>query len=168
MTNVVYKPYRTHSWFAVFAACTSIILLSVSLWAMFTHMSNDIFALAGLLVIGVVSAWLTIILYKTARMTVIFNQTGLTILNRAVKKENYATWEELRYGYLSKNYKGHKFYVISPMMLDKKDLSNYTNKGARTSCMCVNNVVVLFLDPLQDTSAVEEIIQNKTVYSSSS
>lgn len=161
MINVVYKPYRTHIWFVPFLSCISVVFFVVPLWNILSYGYEDLFTLTLLLIVGLASALLAVWLYRTAKKKIIFDHTGLKICSgsRSVKRDYYVAWGDIKYRYLSKSYKGHSFWVLSPTKLNEKQVKKYVNKSANTSRVCFRNVVVLFVDPIQDTSRVEEIIR---------
>lgn len=164
MINIVYKPYRTHIWFIPFLSCVSIVFFVVPLWNILCYGYESLFLLTFLLIAGLMSVLLIIWLYRTAQKKIIFDHNGLKVCSgsRSIKSDCCLAWGDLKYRYLSKSYKGHKFWVISPTNLNEKQVRKYVNRSANTSRIRFEDVVVLFVDPTQDTSKVEEIIASST------
>lgn len=111
---------------------------------------------------GMVSLWLTKVIYDSLKRRVIFEQNGVRIID-GDSDCCYFSWEELNYGYYIKSYKGHLFLLLSAEMLNPEEAKRIVNKGANTSRILIDRVVVIYLDLLQDVSQVKEIISNHLV-----
>lgn len=155
MRRVVYRPNRTNAVFAPFVAFISIMFL----WVGMTCLHKDVSAAIIPLIIGISTAGLAVVLYKSSKTKIVMDENGIGIYRANVKNNTYVAWEMLKFGYLSRNYKGHICWVLSPQVLNKKQAKWYANKGANTLRVYIEGVVVLFLDPIQNTSEMDGIIR---------
>lgn len=153
MFRVTYKPNRFNAVCAPFFAFISIGFLLLGL----IYPNEDISTVVFSITIGIFAAVLTVILYKSGKTKIIMDENGMQIYT--TKNNTYVAWEMLKFGYLSRDYKGNRCWVLSPEALNKKQAKWYANKGANTLRVYIEGVVVLFLDPIQNTSEMDGIIR---------
>ena len=152
--TIVYRPYRTQTWFLAFTIPVG-TLAFVGAGYCLPLSSISVLCLTG---IGVVCIWLTKMLYDSSKIAVSFEQRGIRIIGGNYFDYRYITWEKLSYGCYARNYKGHLFLVLSPNSLSPKEAKHFANQGAISSRICIDYVVVIYIDILQDVSQIKELI----------
>ena len=116
------------------------------------------------LILALMNAWLIVFLYATLHTNILFTQNGFHVYESKRKEAHNFTWKQIRYGYYTKNFKGHKFLLLAPNKLTEKELRQYTNKGANTNRVCFGTIVVFPIENLQYTSELERFIFSKVIF----
>lgn len=158
--TITYRPYELHKWFLYFTVPIGVLAFTISGYCLlFSHIGS--FVLCGM---GIMSLWLTKELYDSSNISVHLEQEGLRITGGSFNEYRYMTWEKLQYEYYDRNFKGHLFIVLTPNVLNPKEIKAFINRGANLSRICIDDVVVIPIDALQDTSQFREFIdKRKTV-----
>jgi len=154
--TIVYRPYKTQKWALVFSLFLGIFSFVIAGYCL------TLFWLASLILAGtgVACIWLTKVLYDSLKKVLFFDQNGLRIIDTCRFDYRYIPWEKLIYGCYTRNYKGHRFLLLSPNALTSKEAKHFANQGANSSRICIEDVVIIYLDALQDVSPIEELISN--------
>lgn len=158
--TIIYRPYRSHIWFVPFTAGVE-ILSFVAVGYCLPHLRVTVLLPV---VIGIISIWLTKVLYDSSNLVVFFGQEGFQITGNRCNDYRYFLWEELPYAYYARSYKGHLFVVLSPKVLSSKEVKNYVNRGANSSRICIDSVIVIHIDVLQNASRLKELIDNHVLH----
>ncbi len=156
---ILYRPYRSHQWFVP-------VTMGFAILAFVTvgYCLPDMELIALLFVaLGIGSVWLTKVLYDTSHIVIFFEQEGLRMMGGKYKDYRYVRWEELPYAYYANSYKGHLFLVLSHEALSPKQAKIFANRGANSSRICVDSVVVIHLDALQNVEQLKEMIDNRVL-----
>ena len=148
-----FYPYR-NNWYVLIFSVLTIIAFSLMLFLYF----NLLF-----LLLAVVNAWLIFFSYASVRTKILFYQDCFRIHDNKRKKTIDLTWEQVTYGYHTKNFKGHRFLLLSPNKLTEKQLRQYTNQGANTDRICIDAIVVFPIGNSQYTSELERFIFSKVM-----
>lgn len=154
--TVVYRPFRSHSWLATATACLVGFAFVVAGWT-FPDFKFVIFFFA----MGIVSIWLTKVLYDSSNITICFEDGGLRVFDGGHKECQYLLWEKLPYAYYVRNLKGHLYVVLSPKEIDLKQVRYYVNKSSNSFRVMIDYVVVFHIDILQNASELKEMIDNR-------
>ncbi len=153
---IVYHPYKAQTWPLVFTLPVG-ILAFVGAGYCLPFSGVSVLCLTG---IGIVCIWLSKVLYDSSKKAVIFEQNGLRIIGGSYFDYRYIPWGELKYGYYTRNYKGHLFVVLSPNVLNSKEAKRFANQGANSSRIFIDYVVVIYLDALQDVAQIKNLIDS--------
>ena len=149
----VYRPYQFHARVFPFTAFISLLALVATGYCIPYWKATFLLA-----TIGVGGAWLTKYLSDTTKVVVVFEQQGVRILGDKHHNYRFVPWENLTYAYYTRNYKGHPFLVLTPNALDRKEAKHFANRGANTTRICIDGVLVIYMDIIQDVSPIEELI----------
>ena len=159
MNNIcTYRPYRSHAWFLPFVIPVAMLAFMAAGYC-FPYVGTVVFCVA----IGIVCTYLTKVLYDSSNIAVVFEQEGLRIVGDSYKDYRYLLWEEVSNAYYVRNFRGFLFLVLSPKVLDPKEAKKLTNRGANLSKVCIDDVVVIHIDDLQNVSEIKELIDNHVV-----
>jgi len=137
-----YYPYRIHRYIIPFV----VILFGACLLISFFYF-HPLFITSVLLL-----PWIIKSLYDTIHTKILFYEHGICVYER--KKATTYTWEQFRCGYRTTNFKGHHFLLLTSGKLVVKQVRKYTNKGATTSKVSIDNIVVF---PVEDSKYTQEL-----------
>lgn len=154
--TIIYCPYKSQTWALIF---TIPIGLLAFVGAGYCLSLSGISAIS-FVGIGIICIWLTKMIYDSSNKAVFFEQKGLRIVGGNYKDYRYILWEELTYAYFARDFKGHLFLVLSPNALNSKEAKRFANRGANLSQICVDSVVVIYMDVVQNVSQLKELIDN--------
>ena len=156
--TIIYRPYRSHGWFVPFAIAAQILSFAA---AGFCIPNIGLFVL--FFAMGALAAYLAKVLYDSANIVVFFEQEGLRIAGGRYKNYRYFPWEGFSYVYYIRSFRGHLFVVLSPKELSPKEGKNFVRRGANLSRICIDSVVVIHMDVLQNTAQLKELINRHVV-----
>ena len=157
MSNLfLYYPYKVHAYFVPFAVVFCVVL-GVFLCVIDTFNYASFF----LLVIELGGIWSIKVLHESSKAAILFNEDGLQI--KRGKDCLWFSWEQVKYGYYGKNYKGHSFLLLTANALDSNQVSKYINRGANTSKICIDSTVVFPTDNSQYTTELDAFIRSKVM-----
>lgn len=157
---IIYRPYRSHIWALFFTIPVGMLTFVAAGYCLQYWDFSVIF----LVTIGIVSIWLSKMLYDSSNIAVFFEQEGLRIVGGSCTDYRYALWEELSYAYYIRSFKGHLFLVLSPKALGHKEAKALANRGANSAKICIDYAVVMHIDVLQNTSQLKELIDNNVLH----
>ena len=152
--SILYRPYKSQSWPLIFLLPVGILAL-IGAGYCFSYSSVNAFCLIG---VGLTCIWLIKVIYDSSKKAVIFEQNGLRIIGGSYFDYRYISWGEVTYGCYTRNYKGHLFLLLSPNVLNAKEAKHFANQGANSSQIYIDNIVVIYLDVLQDVSQIKKFI----------
>ena len=92
---------------------------------------------------------------------IVFESDGLRIIHDGRVKYCCIPWSELSFGYYGRSYKGHEFLVLSSELCSKEQVKKLINRGANAARVCAENVIVIYLDGLQDTLQIKALVKEK-------
>lgn len=147
----LYHPYGTNKYFVPFSIITMCVVL-VMFWGM-PSLFTLILVLGNLVTIK--------ILYGSSKINILFFEDYLRISESPRKGIRDYSWQQLLYLYHTKNFKGHRFLLLAPSELNEKQLRQYTNQGANTGRVCIDDVVVFPIESAQYTAELENYILSK-------
>lgn len=161
MNDVIkYRPNRSNSWFVPFMLICSIIAF-VGIGYCLPKIGFPVYFL---FVFGIMGFLLAKTLYDSSNIIIIFENEGLRIAGGKHNNYHYTLWEDINYAYYARNFKGHLFLILSPESLSQKQVKHFMNRGANTSRICVDSVMVIHIDELQDITKLRELINNKVLH----
>lgn len=158
--TIFYRPYRSHVWFLSFTMPVGMLAFVAAGYCL-PYWGFRVLILAT---IGIACAWLTKWLYDSSNSAVFFEQKGIRIIGGSYKDYQYVLWEEVQFAYYVRNYKGHLFLVLSPKALSPKKAKKLANRGANSSKICIDYVVVIYIDDLQNASQIKEQIVHNVLH----
>jgi len=158
--TINYRPYRTHGWFVPYLASIGILLF---IFIGFCIPDRKLIVLI-LTIIEVFVIVSTKVLYDSSNVSILFERDGLRIVGGKHSNYRYIPWEKVSYAYYIRNYKGHLFLVLSLKELSSKEAKRFVNKGANTSKIYFDSVVVIYIDFLQNVEPIKEFISNHVVH----
>lgn len=160
MTNqtFIYRPYKTQTWAFIFVMLTGILAFI----GCGCYLPLSVIAALCLLGVGVLCTCLAKVLYDSSKKTIFFEPKGLRIVGCGDAGHCYISWEALTNAYYVRSFKRHLFLVLSPEALSSKEAKSFANRGANSSRICIDSVVIIPIDILQDTSPLMELV-NKLV-----
>lgn len=157
---IVYQPYHSYSYFFLF-----IIAIGTSLLVVIGYsLSNPGLYLIILLLLAILCVTLAKFLYDTSKSTIFFETEGLRIIDTRTTIHTYFRWTDIAYAYYARSRRGHLFVVLSKEELFQSKIKQYVNKGANSSKICVEEVVVINMDPLQDFIQLKEFLNCKVLH----
>lgn len=148
-----FYPYK-NNWYVLIFSVLTMIAFSLMLFLYFN--------LLFLLLAGV-NACLIIFSYVSVHTKILFYEDRFRVHDNKRKKIIDFTWEQVTYGYHTKNFKGHRFLLLSPNRLTEKQLRQYTNISANTDRVCIDAIVVFPIENSQYTSELERFILSKII-----
>ena len=154
---IIYRPNKNQIWLLPFFL--EIFSFVVVGYCLTFSDANTIFLSVMFGVFGIVSAWCTITLYGSSKQAVIFDQNGMWILGSSYD-QRYIPWSELTYGCYTRNFKNSEFLVLSPDFLTLKEAKHFANKGANFSRLLIDDIVVIYLDFLQDVTQIKCFVES--------
>ncbi len=156
MNNIyTYRPYRSHVWFLPIVIPVAMLSFTAAGYC-FPYVGVGVFCVA----IGIVCTYLTKVLYDSSNMAVVFEQKGLRIVGGSYNDYRYLLWEEVSNAYYVRNFRGFLFLVISPKVLGPQEAKKLANRGANLSKICIDDVIVIHIDYLQNVSQIKELIDS--------
>ena len=158
--TIIYRPYKTQTWPLVFTIPVGILAFMGAGYCL-PLSGVSVLCLAG---VGIACIWLTKVLYDSSKRAVFFEQKGLRIIDGSYFDYRYVLWEELSYAYYVRSFKGHFFLVLSSNALSPKEAKHFANRGANSSRICIDSVLVIYIDIFQDASQLRELIENHVVH----
>lgn len=161
MNNItIYRPYKVHARILPFTVTVGVFAFI----AMGYCIPYWEFGVSLWVVMGVGCIWLTKVLYDTSNLTVIFEQQGLRIVEGRYNNYRYVLWEELLYAYYVRNFKGHLFLVLSTNALSPKEAKRFANIAATSSRICIDDVLVIYINFFQEVSQIKELINSHIIH----
>lgn len=158
--SVSYRPFRTYNCFVPFVSGTGVFFIICVGYCLFPpHWHMLMF-----LLISILCFWLSKVLYDSSNIIVLFEQEGLRIIGEKNNRHQYFSWTALEFAYYSRNYKGHLFLVLSPRELSQGEVKAYTNRGANSLRLCVDSVVVIYIDTIQNTKPIKDVVSKKVAH----
>lgn len=148
-----FYPYRVHRYVIPFTVISMFVFLGILLLNL-----NLV-----VLVLTLMNAWLIRFLYASLHTNILFCKDGFCVHDSKRKETRDFTWEQVRYGYHTKNFKGHRFLLLAPNKLTEKQLRQYTNQSANTDRVCIDDIVVFPIANSQYTSELECFIFSKVM-----
>ena len=156
MNNIyIYRPYRSHAWFLPFIIPVA-MLAFVAAGYCFPYIGVGVFCA----IIGIVCTYLAKVLYDSSRIAVVFEQEGLRIIGSSYNDYRHLLWKEVSNAYYVRSFRGFLFLILSPKVLDHKEAKKLTKRGANSSKICIDDVIVIHIDDLQNVSQIKELIDN--------
>ena len=156
---IIYRPYKTQIWLLIFTLPIGILAFVGAGYCL--HFSGS--GAACLLGVGTVILWLSKVLCVSSKTTVIFEENGIRIIGDRRFDYRYIPWEKLVYGRYVKNYKGFQFLVLSYTAVELKEAKRFANRGANLSQILIDNVVVIYIDALQNAEQIKTLIDSHIV-----
>jgi hypothetical protein len=158
--TILYYPYKSQAVFLVFTVPVGILsFVAAGYWVEFWKIS-----LLFLFPAGVAGIWFTKEFYDTANIAVSFEWEGVRILGGGRNAYRYIRWEDLPYAYYATNFKGHEFLVLSPKALSRKEAKKLANRGANSSKICIDDSVVVGMNPVQNVSPIKKWVEKYVAY----
>ena len=157
---LTYYPYKSHR--CAVPITIGLCILGFVEACFFAHQHMFLETIALLLLCTSLLLF-TKFLYNTAGKVVIFNADGLKIIEKNQKNHYFFSWQSFQYAYYSRNYKGYRFLLLSPRVLDCNHIREGTQSGTRGKCIFSLDIVVIHLASKQDVSTIERIIANKNL-----
>lgn len=159
MVDKIYRPYRSGIWFAPFSFGIGLLACVVA-GSFLPSINITFFAILGA---GILSFGVSKVSYDTANIAVFFEQEGIRIAGGRYKDYFHGVWTDFPYAYHAL-YRGHRYLLLSACTLSQQKIHLLTKQSAFLSKICVSSAVVIYLDVLQDTSLLEEIIRRNVSY----
>lgn len=153
---IVYRPYKFHRWSFPFTAL--IALLAYAGAVCFTEEWSYVLVFG---VIGTGCAWLTEHLYNLSKLKVVFDQQGVKTSGRTHQETRSMLWGFTNYAYYAKGYKGDLFIALSTNSLNRQDVERLVGRCANTGKICMDGVLIIYMNPLQDISPIQALIDSK-------
>ena len=156
---IVYRPFKLYIWLLLFTIPLGVIAFFAS---GFCVQYGSICTIV-LFIIGIVCVWLTKVLYTSSNIVVLLEREGLRIMGSRYKDYRYVSWEEVLYAYYARNFKGHLFLLLSPRPLVSKEIKRFVSRSANSSKVCIDDVLVIYIDVLQDTTQLRERVAHSVL-----
>ena len=159
--SMIIHPYRTLKyviWFTIPAGILAFMgvgfFISKTMWG------------ATLLctVLGALSMLLSILHTSASRKAVLFDDNGLHIIGDTIGGYRYIAWDKLAYSYYIPNIKAQWFLILSPNALCPKEAKRIVNRLSNFYTLCIDDVVVIWIDRLKDLSQIKTIIDDHAIH----
>lgn len=158
--TILYYPYKSHAFFLFFSVPVGILsFVATGYWLEFWEIS-----LLFLFPSGVVSILFAKEFYDTANIAVSFEWEGVRILGGGRNAYRYIRWGDMPYAYYATNFKGHEFLVLSPKALTRKESKKLANRCANSSKICIDDSIVVGMNPVQNVSPIKELVNKHVEY----
>ena len=154
--TIIYRPYKLHTLLLLFTISIGTIAF-VGAGYCLVLLESGFFVLVT---VGVACIWLTKILYDSSNTAVFFEQDGVRIVGGSYNNYRYLSWAELTHMYYARNYKKHLFLVLSQRGLSAKEIKSFANRCANSSKILIDDVIVIYIDILQNTSQLKVLIDS--------
>ncbi len=154
MNQIEYHPYRRYIWFAI-PQCFLAICGFVGVGLAYPHLGK---VLVFLVLFSGYLFGSAMYFFGQSLVTAFIDRNGVLLLQGMNRCNRYVSWVEAPYSYLCRNFKGHRFWVLSQIKLDAKQAQYYIGNWKRGY---KDQIIVIYLDPGQSvTKQVEEAIAN--------
>lgn len=151
---IIFQPYQKQTWPLFLTIPISVLAFVCAGYFLYFSLIASICFIGA----GVICILLTKVVYDSSKRFLVFEQEGLRIVGSGHSDYRYMPWEVLIHGYYVRNYKGHLFLILSPNVLNVKAAKRLVWRGANSSRICIDDTVVIFLDDLQNTAQIKELI----------
>lgn len=121
-----------------FWACGKIILNSETI--LFKHLIK----IAFFLLISVCCIICSKIFYDTAQQVLCCTEEGCYFLNDRQVELDFVSWQDIRYAYETKNFKGHFYLVLSKKQLTQKETHRLATKSSWLLNLYVDQAIVIW------------------------
>ena len=156
--KLVYFPYRTHYYFALALVGISFVF-SVGIGY---SLSKPEWILLIPILFAVATLVFAKFLYDTSKITVILVAEGLWVVGNGKMAAKYYAWCDISYLTCARSKRGHQFIVLSSKDLSKSQLEQCVAQGANSSTLGLKpSIIVLPIDPLQDTTLLLDFLRDK-------
>ena len=152
--NIIYRPYKTQKWVLLLTIPVGILAFVGAGYCLSSSSAGVICFIA----IGIICSVITKAIYDSSKRAVSFEENGLRIIGGNSFDYWYVSWRDLTHAYYTKSYKGHSFLVLAQNELSPKEAKHFANRSANSSRIYVDNVVVIYIDILQNVSKIKEVI----------
>ncbi len=153
---IIYRPYRSYMWFVPL----TIIITIFSFVAFVFSFQEFGFPTFFTFIFCLLAISLTKTLYNSSKITVFFDDVGLLITDGNHKNNKQFNWDYFSNVYYIRNFKGHSFAVLTPNTLTSKERKIIANHSIRFSNLCIDRVVLIYLDALQKDLQLKEFIEH--------
>lgn len=154
MNRIEYHPYRRYTWIAI-PQCVLAICGCIGAGLAYPRFAQ---VSAFLILFSVYLFGSAAYFFGQSLSTVFVDRNGILLLQGRNRCNHFVNWAEVPYGYLCRNFKGHRFLLLSQTRLDAKRARYYTGNWKRGY---QDRVIVIYLDPGQSvTKQVEEAAAN--------
>lgn len=153
-STIIFQPYQKQTWPLLFTVPISVLAFVCAGYFLYFSLIASI----CLLGVGIICTCLTKVVYDSSERFLSFERDGLRIVGCGHSDYRYMPWETLTHGSYVRNYKGHLFLILSPNVLNVKEAKRLVWRGANSSRICIDDTVVIFLDDLQNTAQIKELI----------
>lgn len=156
--NITYHPNRVYKCFA-----PAMLVCAVVFWVLLGGLLNapQYSEAVIVLIMAVITTVLQRYLYRLAAVSVILEPEGLRILNDGKTTCRFLPWEALHWGGYARSFRGHLFLILSGEVLDEKQAKHLADRGANQSRIWLGDAAVIWLDNLQDTTEMEQVLAQK-------
>ena len=148
-----YYPYRANK-----AAGILIAILIVVYCIFFGYIYRDSlthnFSFCVFVVLfALLSIWALKIGFSTSKTHITCDPYCIHIYERNV--QHSIGWNDLSYKYVSRDFKGHKYLILSSCELQKSDIKKAIRQNMHKSQVCLDHYYVIYLDQTQPQSVQE-------------
>ena len=154
--KVILYPYKAHKYFVPFTIGSSIFSF-LAVGYCLPYIEGILFFLIA---IGIISIYLTKKLYDSSKTVVALDSQGLCVVEDNGFDYRYYLWDELQFAYHSKNFRGFRYIVFSPVKINEKQVRELTSKSSESMKVCVDSAVVLYIDNLPPNINIEDNLKN--------
>lgn len=158
--NIEYRPYIINIYFIPIPVVGEIISLMLCGIAIQTQEIQSLFWLG---ILSIACAFLIKWIYDSTKVVVVFEESGIRLINESIDKYYYFPWVDFSYAYYCKDWHGHMYLVLSSERLVPKEVKKKVNQSANSLSfkMYIDNVVVICIDTGKNQFWIEEIISKK-------
>lgn len=156
--KLLYLPYRTHYYFAlVFVRISFAFSVGIGY-----SLSNPEWILLIPILFVVATLVFAKHLYDTSKITVLLVAEGLWVVGNGKMAAKYYAWCDIPYLAYARSKRGHQFIVLSSKDLSKSQLEQCVAQGVNSSALGLKpSIIVLPIDPLQDTTLLLDFLNDK-------
>ena len=152
--RVKYYPHQSYNSFLPILVVISVILHIGWIYLL----CQNVFGGACITcVMAITGTYVCASLYVSSKIYLIFDSGGIEI-NDKYNNSQYVPWEQLKYGYHARSYKGFTFLLLSNTFLNEHQRKNLANQSANSSRVYIDGTVVFYLNNYRDVSEIEELV----------
>jgi hypothetical protein len=154
-----YQPFRNHIYFVPFMLICGFFML----WLTLLSLGDKEYRNLGLFIpLTVLCFVMSKLLSDPLRITFTPSDAGLTVTSIKKSIVYFKPWDSIRYGYTAPNFKGHRFLILSSKPLDQSQIKQLVHKATYFYKSSVEDTLLIYLDPTQDTSQLLNIILSRS------
>lgn len=158
-----FRPYKFYT-YIIPVLVVGIIIVFFALFSTWT--SNNVSDIVFLSFLMIVSIFAIYYCYKLVKITIVFEEQVIRIIENKKCKEYYALYSDVPYGYYCRSYRKHLFLVLSAVSIPDEKVKKMINRNIFFEGVNKNNVIVIFINNASksEKAGIEKIVSEKILH----